>query len=175
MPDAPTAKAPEHDEVHPDGSDRADDAPMGVPAQDKNHRPTDGEPGDGPTHVGTDTPEVLVSNPCDPKTGRPLDGSGQPKGVIVGGSGGLNKAPDLTKTFGINNDQTMEEASAGLPEGYGEDEGDEPEGSDDSSEDSSDDGDDESTDDAPDKEALYQAIESKLNNVLEEIGDMLGL
>lgn len=173
LPDAPVAKAPEHDEVHSDGSDRVGDAPMGVPAQEKNDRPTDGEPGDGPTHVGTDTPEMLVSNPCDPKTGKPLDGSGQPKGVVVGGSGSLNRAPDLSKTFGLNNDQTMEEASAGLPEGYEDESGDEAETSDDSCDAGGEaDGDGDSL---ADKEALYQAIESKVTTLLEDVAEMLGL
>jgi hypothetical protein len=45
-----------------------------------------GDKGDGATHDGTDTPEVMVSHPCDPITGRPLDGeTGKTRQPIFGG------------------------------------------------------------------------------------------
>lgn len=95
--EAPAAKTPDHaqdsteqgTEPNTDGGD----APKGVPAEEAAVPPMfDGEPGEGPTHSGTDTPGTLISKPCDPQTGKPLDGSMQAAGVIVGGSGALNKA-----------------------------------------------------------------------------------
>jgi hypothetical protein len=69
-----------------------DSSKGGVPAEDAVVPPMfDGDAGEGPTHAGTDTPPMLISKPCDPVTGKPLDGSMQPVGVIVGGSGSLNK------------------------------------------------------------------------------------
>lgn len=51
------------------------------------------EKGLGATHDGTDTPEVLKSNPVDPVTGRPLDGSGfGGNGYVTAGHGGAAEA-----------------------------------------------------------------------------------
>lgn len=111
--EAQAAKTPDHEEGQPEqdgapqaegegddqgqGGDDGQDSTSrsdaeGVPAEQAVVPPMfDGEPGEGPTHAGTDTPPALISKPCDPQTGKPLDGSMQPAGVIVGGSGALNK------------------------------------------------------------------------------------
>lgn len=70
--DAPAEDAPQEDEAKDDAGDAAqeNDAPAEeAPA-------IAGDKGLGATHAGTDTPEVMVSNPCDPVTGKPLKAEG---------------------------------------------------------------------------------------------------
>jgi hypothetical protein len=128
--DAPAAKSPDH------AQDDAIAPTSNLPTPGNDHAEgADGVPGDGATHAGTDTPPVLLSRPCDPVTGKALDGSGQPKGVIVGGSGALNVPQDKSNSFGKNNDQSMQDAAQSLAEDEDEDEdtgyGDGPDSSDD--------------------------------------------
>lgn len=85
---APSPEAPSADQAGDlplDGPAAPDASPAseetGAPADATvPEAPAEEAPGDkglGFTHSGTDTPAVLICNPADPVTGKPLDGSGQ--------------------------------------------------------------------------------------------------
>jgi len=110
--EAPAAEEAPAPEAATEEAPASEEAPaLDAPAQDEaatEEQTSQGDKGLGATHAGTDTPEIMVSNPCDPVTGKPLDGGMKLALPPIYGGGAVPAASPTGQVIPSQDDQSAE-------------------------------------------------------------------